>query len=41
METGVLWSEGWLTLNPGYWAVFTGAFDTRDEASSSLSSTAA
>ncbi len=32
VETGVLWSDGWATLNPGYWAVFTGGYPTKDEA---------
>jgi hypothetical protein len=30
--TGVVWSDGYPTLNPGYWTVFTGHFATRDEA---------
>lgn len=30
--TGVLWSDGLLTLNPGYWAVFTGHFSDRKAA---------
>lgn len=30
--TGVLWSDGLLTLNPGYWAVFTGHFSDREAA---------
>lgn len=32
VATGVLWSDGWLTLNPGYWAVFTGGYPTTAEA---------
>lgn len=32
LATGVVWSDGFLTLNPGYWAVFTGYFDTQIEA---------
>ncbi len=32
VETGVLWSDGFITLNPGYWAVFAGHFSTRAEA---------
>ncbi len=32
VETGVLWSDGLVSLNPGYWAVFTGHFLTQDEA---------
>jgi len=28
----VMWSDGFITLNAGYWAVFTGHFDTRAEA---------
>jgi hypothetical protein len=32
VATGVLWSDGFATLNPGYWAVFTGHFSTEDEA---------
>lgn len=32
LTTGVVWSDGFLTLNPGYWVVFTGHFDDRDEA---------
>lgn len=32
LTTGVVWSDGYLTLNPGYWVVFTGHFDDREEA---------
>ena len=32
VETGVLWSDGFVTLNPGYWAAFTGHFATRNQA---------
>lgn len=32
LETGVLWSDAFVTLNPGYWAVFSGHFSARDEA---------
>ncbi|MDJ0663739.1 MAG: hypothetical protein QNJ75_04210 [Acidimicrobiia bacterium] len=32
VETGVLWSDGFVTLNPGFWAVLTGHFPTQDEA---------
>ncbi|MDJ0960557.1 MAG: SPOR domain-containing protein [Acidimicrobiia bacterium] len=31
-ETGVLWSDGYSSLNPGFWAVFTGHFSTQDAA---------
>jgi hypothetical protein len=32
VETGVLWSDGFASLNPGYWTVFTGHFATQEEA---------
>lgn len=32
LATGVMWSCGFLTMNPGHWAVFTGHFDTQEQA---------
>jgi hypothetical protein len=32
IEAGVLYSSGYSSLNPGYWAVFSGVFDTESQA---------
>lgn len=32
VDTGVVWSDGWLTLERGFWAVISGRFGSREEA---------
>lgn len=36
IEAGVLYSTGYRSLNPGYWAVFSGLFDTEAQARSHM-----
>jgi hypothetical protein len=38
VETGVFLSDDYGSLNPGYWVIYAGMFDTRDEAAALCSS---